>query len=148
MTTLYKILTRTLVLSSLLLFTAIAHAGVAIIVNPEVPDSNLIESQIAKIYLGKLKSYSNGQTIHAGDLPKRSAIRHDFYKRVVKKSERSMNRYWSKLKYTGKGKPPKQLGSNRDIIKWVARTDGAIGYIDSRYVKLLKKSVKVVLILP
>ncbi len=148
MTTLYKILTRTLVLSSLYLFTAITHAGVAIIVNPEVSDSNLIESQIAKIYLGRMKSYSNGQTIYAGDLPKRSAVRQDFYKRVVKKSERSMNRYWSKLKYTGKGKPPKQLNSNREIIKWVARTDGAIAYIDSRYVKLLKKSVKVVLILP
>ena len=56
-----------------------------------------------------------------------------------------MNRHWSKLKYTGKGKPPKSLSSTKEMIKWVASTEGAIGYIDGKY---LNKSVNVVLILP
>ena len=49
-----------------------------------------------------------------------------------------------KLKYTGKGKPPKKFSSSEEVIKWVSRTEGAIGYIDG---KSLNKSVKVVLIL-
>ena len=63
----------------------------------------------------------------------------------MKKTESELNRHWAKLKFTGKGKPPKKLSSDREVLQWVSSTEGAIGYIDGKY---LNKSVKVVLILP
>lgn len=43
----------------------------------------------------------------------------------------------------GKGKPPKELSSDADIIKFVAENPGAIGYVDAASVdgsvKVLKK---------
>lgn len=142
---LYKIFTLSLVISSLYLVAPVANAGVAVITHPGVKEIGLSKSKLAKIYLGKLKNYSNGRRIKAVDLPKSSKAHKKFYKSVVKKSDSAMNRHWSKLKFTGKGKPPKKLDTARDVIKWVANNEGAIGYIDGKY---LNKSVKVVLIIP
>ena len=145
MKNLFKTVTLSLIASSLFLVAPIANAGVAVITHPGVKEIGLSKSKLAKIYLGKLKNYSNGKRIKMVDLPKGSKSRKKFYSSVVKKSNSELNRYWSKLKYTGKGKPPKKLESARDVIQWVANTEGAIGYIDGKY---LNKSVKVVLILP
>lgn len=145
MKNLFKIVTLSLIASSLYLVAPIANAGVAVITHPGVKEIGLSKTKLAKIYMGKLKNYSNGQTVKMVDLPKGSKSRKKFYSNVVKKSDSEMNRYWSKLKYTGKGKPPKKLESARDVIQWVANNEGAIGYVDGKY---LNKSVKVVLILP
>ncbi|VAW92144.1 hypothetical protein MNBD_GAMMA22-2375 [hydrothermal vent metagenome] len=141
-------LTRTFAIILLLTSSMTVNAAIAVIAHPDVDDSGISRSVLAKIYLGKVKSYPNGVKVIPFDLPKKSSIRKAFYKTVVNKTDREINRYWSKLKYTGKGKPPKQIDSNRGVIKTVGQTEGAIGYIDARYVKFLKKSVKVVLTLP
>lgn len=142
---LFKLFSLSLVISSLYLVAPIANAGVAVITHPGVKEIGLSKVKLAQIYLGKLKSYSNGQSIKMVDLPKGSSSRKKFYSKVIKKSNSEMSRYWSKLKYTGKGKPPKKLDSAREVIQWVANNEGAIGYVDGKY---LNKSVKVVLILP
>lgn len=142
---LYKLFTLSLVISSLYLIAPIANAGVAVITHPGVKEIGLSKDKLAQIYLGKLKNYSNGMSIVAVDLPKGSSASQKFYTSVVHKSDSDMNRYWAKLKFTGKGKPPKELSSDSDVVKFVADTEGAIGYIDGKY---LNKSVKVVLILP
>jgi len=148
MNKLHKLFTLILTVLSLFLFAPVVNAEVAIITHPDVVEDGLYEKKLAKIYLGQMKSYSNGVRVIPVDLPKESSIHQKFYSTVVKKSDSAMNRYWAKRKYTGKGKPPKQIDTNREVIKWVAHTKGAIGYIDARYVKFLKKSVKVVLVLP
>lgn len=131
--------------SSLVIFSQSIHAAVAVITHTGIDELGLSKSKLAKIYLGKLKRYSNGEKIRAVNLPKSSMAYKKFHKTVVKKTDAVLNRYWSKLKYTGKGKPPKTLATTREVINWVASTKGAIGYIDGKY---LNKSVKVVLIIP
>ncbi len=140
-----KQVAKILLATSLIFFVQSIQAGVAVITHPGVKEIGLSKSKLAKIYLGKLRRFSNGQRIQPVDLPKKSKERKKFYQTVINKSESQMNRYWSKRKYTGKGKPPKLLNSAREVLKWVANNEGAIGYIDGKY---LNKSVKVVLILP
>jgi len=140
-----KQISKLFLASLFVLFVPSIQAGVAIITHPDVKEIGLSKTKLAKIYLGKLKKYSNGQRIKPVDLPKNSKEHIKFYKTVVKKSNSAVNRYWSKLKYTGKGKPPKELETAHDVMEWVANNEGAIGYIDGKY---LNKSVKVVLILP
>ena len=136
---------KILLILSITVFCQASQAAVAVITHPDVKDIGFSKNKLAKIYLGKLKKHSNGQHIKAVDLPASSKTYKKFYKVVVKKSHAAINRHWSKLKYTGKGKPPKTLASTKEVIKWVANTEGAIGYIDGKY---LNKSVNVVLILP
>ena len=142
---LVKLFSLSIVISSLYLVAPIANAGVAVITHPGVKEIGLSKSKLAQIYLGKLKNFSNGMSINAVDLPSGDSARDKFYSSVVQKSDSDMNRYWSKLKFTGKGKPPKTLDSAAEVLRWVANNEGSIGYIDGKY---LNKSVKVVLILP
>lgn len=140
-----SLVTTLFVISSLYLITPIANAGVAVITHTGVKEIGLSKEKLADIYLGKIKTYSNGTKIQPVDLPGNDSAHQKFYQDVVKKSDSEINRYWAKLKFTGKGKPPLQFDDPRDVVKWVSNNEGAIGYIDGKY---LNKSVKVVLILP
>lgn len=141
---LYKVFTHSLVMVLLYLNVPFASADIAIITHPGVKEIGLNRAELASIYLGKKKEYSNGESIKAVDLPKESIAHRIFYKVILKKSQKEINRYWSKIKYTGKGKPPKKLTTAKEVVRWVANTEGAIGYVDGKY---LNKSVKVVLII-
>lgn len=145
MTLFNKVTAKLLLVTSIIAFSQFAYAGVAIITNPSVKEIALSKSKLADIYLGKIKRFSNGTRIQPIDLPVNNDAHKKFYREVIKKSDSTVNRYWAKLKFSGKGTPPKIFDDPRDVIRWVANNKGAVGYVDGKY---LNKSVKVVLILP
>lgn len=142
---LQNVLSRTAVLVILLAGMQTVHAEIAVITHPDVKEIGISRDQVADIYLGKKKSYANGVSAKPVDQAANSAIRDRFYSAVVKMSASEANRYWSRLKFTGKGKPPRVISGDEAVKNWVAANPGAIGYIDGKY---LDKSVKVVLIIP
>lgn len=137
----------TLLAAMLLFFTngSAAWAGIAIIANPSNKQHGVSKQTIADMYLNKIKKFSNGRTVEPVDQAKGSAIREKFYKSVLKMTEREVNRYWAKRKFTGKAKTPKVLDGDRQIKEWVARNPEALGYIDGGS---LDNTVKVLLIIP
>ncbi len=66
-----------------------------------------------------------------------------FYANVVKKSGKKLKAYCAKIVFSGKRTPPKPFASDADVIGWVAKTPGALGYVDSG---AADDSVKVLLI--
>jgi ABC-type phosphate transport system substrate-binding protein len=130
--------------SALFLLSTIAAAEVAIITHPGTQEIGLSKDKVADVYLGKIKSFSDGTPTKPVDQSKGSLLRAKFYKAILGKTETEMNRYWSKRKYTGKGKPPVVVIGDEAVKELVANTPGAIGYIDG---KSLDKSVKVILII-
>lgn len=52
-----------------------------------------------------------------------------------------MKAYWSKLIFSGKAKPLKELSSDSEVLRWMSSTPNAIAYIDASKVD---DSVKVV----
>ena len=134
----------TLLGSALFLLASIAAAEVAIITHPGTQEIGLSKDKVADVYLGKIKTFSDGTPTKPVDQSKDSPLRVKFYKAILGKTESEMNRYWSKRKYTGKGKPPMVVIGDEAVKEVVANTPGAIGYIDG---KSLDKSVKVILII-
>ena len=130
--------------SALFLLASIAAAEVAIITHPGTQEIGLSKNKVADIYLGNIKSFKDGTTAKPVDQTKGSPLRTKFYRAILGKTETEMNRYWSKRKYTGKGKPPVVVISDEAVKELVANTPGAVGYIDG---KSLDKSVKVILII-
>jgi ABC-type phosphate transport system substrate-binding protein len=145
MNKLQKILGK--LLAGLLLVTLfpMAYAEIAVITNPDVKEIGLSKEKLADIYLGRKNSYSDGTSIDPVDQSEDSAIRNKFYQSVVGMSNSEVNRYWSRLRFSGKGTPPRIITGDQAVRDWVASHPGAIGYIDGKY---LNNSVKVVLIIP
>ena len=130
--------------SALFLLASIAAAEVAIITHPGTQEIGLSKDKVADVYMGKMKSFSDGTPTKPVDQANGSPLRVKFYKTILGKTESEMNRYWSKRKYTGKGKPPVVVIGDDAVKELVANTPGAIGYIDGNS---LDKSVKVILII-
>ncbi|KAA1162336.1 phosphate ABC transporter substrate-binding protein [Pseudoalteromonas distincta] len=106
-----------------------ALAEVAVIVNPS--NANALDAEtIKKIYLGKAKSFDNGNKVNPAT-QNGTAIADEFNSKVVGKSSSQLNAYWSKLVFTGKGTPPEKFDSDQAVIDFVAANDDSIGYIDS-----------------
>jgi hypothetical protein len=106
-----------------------AFAEVAVIVNPS--NANALDTDtIKKIYLGKTKSFDNGNKVNPST-QNGTAIADEFNSKVVGKSSSQLNAYWSKLVFTGKGTPPEKLDTDQAVIDFVAANADSIGYIDS-----------------
>jgi ABC-type phosphate transport system substrate-binding protein len=118
-----------------------AMAEVAVIVNPSNA-STITSDDIAKLYLGKTKKFSNGNNAVPLDRHEGTDIRKSFLEKMVGKDESQMKSYWSRLIFTGKGVPPKVTESDAETKELVSRNPDVIGYIDSSAVD---DSVKVVI---
>jgi ABC-type phosphate transport system substrate-binding protein len=122
--------------------TASAHADVVVIVSAKSPITSLTAEQTARIFLGKASSFPDDGDAIPIDQAEGSAIRDEFYSKVVHKNSSQLTAYWAKVIFTGDGRPPEKLESNVAVRKAVANNPNAIGYIDKSAVD---KSVRVIL---
>lgn len=125
-----KKLVRLLGAAGFALATSVASAEVVVIVNSAASINSASADDVAQIFLGK-RSDIGGVDLVAVDQSEGSASRNVFYDKVVQKNGSQLNAYWSRLIFTGKGAPPKQIGSDADIAEAVAMDEEAIGYVDS-----------------
>ena len=127
--------------AALSIVSAGVSAQVAVVVNPKSPLATMTADQVSGIFLGKSNTLPSGGTALPTDLPD-SAPAHDlFYTKVTGKSSAQVKAAWSRLVFSGKATPPKELGSSADVKKFVASNPDAIGYIEKSAVD---SSVKVV----
>ncbi|WP_343630869.1 hypothetical protein [Roseateles sp.] len=125
-----------------LVAAACAQAQVAVVVNPKNPAASMTADQVSSIFLGKTNTLPSGAAAQAVDLPDSAAAREHFYSKATGKSSAQVKAAWSRLVFSGKGTPPKELGSAAEVKKFVAANPDAIGYIEKSAVD---GSVKVVL---
>jgi ABC-type phosphate transport system substrate-binding protein len=122
------------------LFSQLAHAEIAVIVHPS--NANAVdEATISKIYLGREKSFADGSSVIPMSLSESAAASSAFNEKVLKKSSSQLKAYWSKLVFTGKGTPPKEVPTDDEMVKLVAGNPSLMGYVDAAKVDA---SVKVV----
>lgn len=101
-----------------------------IIVNPANPVTEISKKELKNIYRMKQKSLKGG-IVHPINLKASNKVREEFSKNILGKSPKKMDAYYLKRALSGKGQPPKVLNSEEEIIKHVANTKDAIGYVST-----------------
>lgn len=137
----YRFIRNLVVSASLLTLSASAFAELVVIVHPS-NDSALSAKQVQRIFLGKEKKFANGTAV----VPINQAtndLRSQFDSNVLGRSSTQVSAYWSKLVFTGKGIPPKEVADDAAVIAAVAADAGAIGYVDSASVTGAVKTVSI-----
>lgn len=127
-----------LVLSLLPMFVC---AEQVVIVHPS-NTSALSDTDVANLYLAKTKTFPNGANATPLNLNDSSPLRSTFENSVVGRNESQMRAYWSRLLFTGKAVPIRQIDSDSQMVEAVASDPSAIGYVDKASVT---DSVKVIL---
>lgn len=115
-------------------------ADVAVIVHPS-NNATFSKKDIERIFLGKLKSFPGGGEAVPINLITSNPIRVNFDQLVLNKKSSQMKSYWSKIVFTGKGTPPKEVDNQEEVKALVADNPNIIGYIDASQVDA---SVKIV----
>ncbi len=131
-----------LIPAALCLGAVSAQADVVVVVGAKSSVGALTDDQVGQIFLGKAATFPNGGQAVPVDQAEGAGPRNEFYTKVTGKDAAQVKSYWSKIIFTGKGQPPKEVPGNGDVKKLVADNPNMIGYIDKSAVD---GSVKVVL---
>ena len=126
---------------ALALFAFAAQAQVAVIVNPKCAAASMTADQVASIFLGKTSTLPSGATAAPADQAEGSAVREQFYSKVTGKQSAQVKAAWSRLVFSGKATPPKELASSAEVKKFVAANPDGIGYIEKSAVDGSVKAV-------
>lgn len=128
-------------LVSVFAFAASAAAEETVILNGASAVAELTEDDLKDYYLGKKASWPDGSKVVVVVL--KDGPSHDKLMGRLGKSSSQFTTGWKKLVFTGKGAMPEQVGSEDDLVAFVAKTPGAIGYADAGKVKDGVKAVPV-----
>jgi ABC-type phosphate transport system substrate-binding protein len=101
-----------------------------VVVSAKSPVGALSKAQVEDIFLGKTIRFPDGALAVAIDQPEGSAIRNEFYDKVVGKTAAQIKAYWSKIIFTGRGQPPPSVSNTVEMMKRISANPAAIGYID------------------
>ncbi len=99
--------------------------------NKAVPDSSISQAELKNIFLGKKVRWADNQRIDCV-AQKDTSCHESFLQQYIQKNPFQFNNYWKKQIFTGKGQPPRTFASEQELIDYVSRTSGAIGYSCSR----------------
>lgn len=119
--------------ATILIILASLYAGatdVKVIANSSIRTDTISSSEIKRIFL--LEANSLGDGTHVEPVLRRSGSAHEaFLKEFLDTDDNTLHVYYGTLVFTGKAAMPKELDSDADIVKYVARTKGAIGYVSA-----------------
>lgn len=128
-----------------LFISTAALADIAIIVGAGSGADALNAKTAKKLFLGKVKSIPGmGEVTLVGQVDD-SPTKAEFTKMVAKKGLNKYKAYWSKMIFSGKAAPPKELANDAEVKAYVAKNADAVGYINANAVD---DSVKVLLRAP
>lgn len=106
-----------------------ALAGeVKIVANASVKTGSVTVSELRSVFLLQRGTLEDGSAV--APVVQRSGAAHEaFVREYLNRDPEGMRSFYEGMVSTGKGLMPKILGSDQDVVAYVARTRGAIGYV-------------------
>src|SRR5262245_23125158 len=114
---------------------------VYIVVNSAVKTDSISKEELKSVFLLRTRTLRDGSVVEP--VLQKSGSAHDaFLKHYLERDSAEIRTYYQGLVFTGKAGMPRQVNSDAEVIAYVARTKGAIGYVSSESstsgVKVLK----------
>lgn len=128
--------TRLLVVA---MWLALAGAGTAdasdeefvVIVSADNPVRSLPAHTLADIYLGRRTRFPDGRPAQPVDYRDGGPASEAFYREILERTAPQLRAHWSRLLFTGRGRPPHQVDSVGELLARIASDPNAIGYVSA-----------------
>ena len=119
----------------LILFCCFLHCwfaasaqDVVVVANKSVQVSEIRDSDLRAIFIGAKTRFADGS--HAEPVTLKGGPAHEvFLKKHLGVDPEDFRAQWRKAVFTGQGAMPKAFASETALIKYVASTPGAVGYV-------------------
>jgi ABC-type phosphate transport system substrate-binding protein len=107
------------------------EGGFQIVVSASNSISSIPTAQLTRLFLKKTTTWSNGLKVVPVDQRRNSTVREAFSQRVHGKDASNIISYWQRQIFSGKASPPPEVSSDREVLEFIRRNSGAIGYVSS-----------------
>jgi len=102
-------------------------AGVKVIANPSLSASSISSGELKDVFLLDKDSLAGGHVEPV--LVRGGAVHEAFLKAYLGKSDSALQAFYRSLVFTGKASMPKTLATDAEVVAYVVKTKGAIGYV-------------------
>lgn len=102
-----------------------------VIVNPDNVTASMDRKVLAEAFLKKVTRWPNDELIRPVDQAPNAPARQAFSDGVLKRSVAAVKSYWQQMVFSGGGVPPPELDSDGDVVKYVLKNRGAVGYVSA-----------------
>ena len=127
------------------LFMSIAYAAdsdkLVVVTNIKTPVESLSKEELIDLFMGRYVAFPDGSGAKPIDVRNGAGIKKEFYRQLLGLSLARVNSYWSRLRFTGKSQPPKQVENLKDVKQAIQTDNEVIAYI---YQSQVDESMKVV----
>ena len=105
-------------------------ADIKVIANPNIGASSVSADELKGVFLVTKSSLSDGSHVEPV-LEKDGPVHEAFVKEYLGKTDSALQTYYRSLVFTGKGSMPKTLAADAEVVAYVAKTKGAVGYVSA-----------------
>jgi TonB family protein len=101
---------------------------IKVIANSSVRTEEISAEDLKRVFLEETRWFGDG--FHAEPVIEKDGPVHEaFLQEYIGKSSDDLQTFYRALIFTGRGFKPKELASDAEVVAYVARTKGAIGYV-------------------
>lgn len=108
-----------------------AVAELALIGHPTIGDDRLTLNTTRRIFSMQLDRWPDGMPVRVFVMPDNTPQHRAFAKNRLRLFPRQLRRVWDRQLYTGTGQAPEIVASEAQMLRRVAETPGAVGYLSS-----------------
>ncbi len=106
--------------------------GLVVIVHASNPTKQMSRKNIAKLFLKRIKKWDEwDRAVKPVDQKDDAETRSLFSREVHSMRVSSVEEYWLRMIFSGRGSPPSKLNGDKAVIAFVANNPGAIGYVSA-----------------
>lgn len=106
--------------------------GYVLVIHADNPTTSLPRARVAKMFRRQIKSWQDlDLPVVPVDQLGSSEVRAAFTQGVHGKKVTSIEEFWIRMIFSGRGKPPNELASDTEVLAFVRGDRGAIGYVSS-----------------
>lgn len=109
----------------------LAQDAFKVIVNAKNPGAQVRRADLATLFLNRQARWGHGPYAAAVDRSAQAPIREAFSTRVLGKSVLAVKNYWQQKILNDRQLPPPVKDSDEDVIAYVAKEEGGVGYVSA-----------------
>jgi ABC-type phosphate transport system substrate-binding protein len=123
---------RLLILLTILVGAApSAPPELRVVVNQANPVSSLSRQEVSDLFLKKSSRWEVLGLVMPVDQPEATAVRDVLNREIHHKSLSAVRAYWQQRIFSGRDVPPPEKDGDAEVLAFVRKNPGAIGYISS-----------------
>lgn len=125
----FSIIIALVLLAQNFAFTAQAQEKIVVVTNLNNDVQVLDKKGLIDLFMGKYSAFPNGKEATPIDVELDSELKSQFYKSLVGLPLARVNAYWSRLKFSGRVKPPAVEQTLDDIKRRLEQDESALAYV-------------------